>query len=425
MNLRETTSGLRTVKWGVAGLVMIAASAVGLSGQGVTGTDWSQWRGPDRSGRSVETGLLAEWPDGGPAQVWSVSNVGVGVGSIAEGGGRLFVQGIQDGRSAVSALRRADGARLWVRNLGAAGQNREGSGPRGTPTVDGGRVYALTEQGDLACLRVDDGSVIWQRNILADFRGRNPGWMISESPLVDGDRVIVAPGGRGAGIVALDKMTGDTLWVAKELSDQAGYASPIVADIGGVRTVITMTAAAGVGVRASDGKLMWRHQAAANRTANVATPIFHDDKVFYSASYGTGGTLLGLRAEGGDVVAQEIYRTRDMQNHHGGIVLVDGYLYGFNNSILTCLEFATGEMMWRHRSVGKGSLSYADGRLYILSESNVAGLVEATPEGYQEQGRFRIAAGRGGPSRAHPAISGGRLYLRNQGTLGAYNIQAQ
>ena len=168
---------------------------------------------------------------------------------------------------------------------------------------------------------------------------------------------------------------------------------------------------------------MWRHRAAANSTANIATPVFHDDKVFFSAAYGTGGTLLGLRADGGEVRAQEIYRTRDLQNHHGGVVLIDGYLYGFSNSILTCLEFATGEMMWRHRSVGKGSLSYADGHLYILSENNVVGLVEATPEGYREKGRFRIA-GQGAPSWAHPAISGGRLYLRNQGILTAYNIQA-
>ena len=231
------------------------------------------------------------------------------------------------------------------------------------------------------------------------------------------------PGGRGAGMVALDKMTGKVIWVAKELSDQAGYASSIVADVGGVRTVMTLTAAAGVGVRASDGKLMWRHRAAANSTANIATPVFHDDKVFYSSAYGTGGTLLGLRADRGEVRAQEIYRTRNLQNHHGGVVLVNGYLYGFSNSILTCLEFATGEMMWRHRSVGKGSLSYADGHLYILSENYVVGLVEATSAGYREKGRFRIA-GRGAPSWVHPVISGGRLYLRTQGILTAYNIQA-
>ncbi len=406
----------------VAGLALVAASAVGLRGQAVAGADWPQWRGPDRSGISTETGLLDQWPAEGPARVWSTSNLGGGFGSIAVRGDRIFVQGMQDGRSVVSALNRADGNLVWMQDLGASGRNDRGSGPRGTPTVDGDRLYVLTERGDLACLRARDGGVVWQRNILEDFGARNPGWLLSESPLVDGNQVIVTPGGRGAGMVALDKMTGRTIWVAKELSDQAGYASSIVADVGGVRTVMTLTAAAGVGVRASDGKLMWRNRAPANRTANIATPVFHDDKVFYSSAYGAGGVLLGLRAGGGEVRAQEIYRTRNMQNHHGGVVLIEGYLYGFSNSILTCLEFATGKMMWRHRSVGKGSLSYADGHLYILSEHNVVGLVEATPDGYREKGRFTIAD-RGWPSWAHPAISGGRLYLRNQGILTAYNIQ--
>jgi outer membrane protein assembly factor BamB len=413
------------MRWGVrAGVALVVVSGVGLSGQAVPGADWPQWRGPDRSGISTETGLVDRWPAAGPPRVWSVSNIGGGFGSIAVGGDRIFVQGMRDGRSVVSALDRADGTPVWARNIGAAGNNYQGSGPRGTPTVDGDRLYALTENGDLVCLRVGDGSVVWQRNILKDFGGRNPEWLVSESPLVDGSQVIVTPGGRGAGMVALDKMTGTTTWTSNELNDRAGYASSIVADVGGVRTVMTVTAAAGVGVRASDGKLMWRHRGAANSTANITTPVFHDDKVFYSSAYGAGGALLGLRANGGEVQAQEIYRTRNMQNHHGGVVLVDGYLYGFSNSILTCLEFATGRIMWQHRSVGKGSLSVADGHLYILSENNVVGLAEATPAGYREKGRFTIAD-QGWQSWAHPVVSGGRLYLRNQGILAAYNIQAQ
>lgn len=241
----------------VVGLAFAAASAVGLSGQGSVGAgaDWPQWRGPNRSGVSTETGLADGWPAAGPPRVWSASNLGGGFGSIAAHGDRIFVQGMRDGRSVVSALNRADGRPVWVTDLGAAGNNYQGSGPRGTPTVDGDRLYVLTENGDLGCLRVGDGSIVWQRNILRDFSGRNPGWLISESPLVDGDRVIVTPGGRGAGMVALDKMTGTTIWVAKELSDQAGYASSIVADVDGVRTLMTFTGAAGVGVRASDGKL--------------------------------------------------------------------------------------------------------------------------------------------------------------------------
>jgi outer membrane protein assembly factor BamB len=285
-------------------------------------------------------------------------------------------------------------------------------------------VYVLTETGKLACLSVADGSIVWQLNILREFGGRNLSWLISESPLVDGGRVIVTPGGRRAGVVALDKMTGETIWTSQELSSAAGYASAVVADIGGVRTIMTLTDRAGVGIRASDGKLMWEYPRVANRTANVSTPIVSDDKVFYSSAYGIGGGLLALTARGGEVQAEEVYFTRQMQNHHGGIVLVDGYLYGYHNSVLACMDFETGELMWRHRSVGKGSISYADGHLYLFSENNVVGLADATPEAYREKGRFRVED-QGWPSYAHPVISDGRLYIRNQGVLSSYDVRAR
>jgi outer membrane protein assembly factor BamB len=187
---------------------------------------------------------------------------------------------------------------------------------------------------------------------------------------------------------------------------------------------MTLTSRAGVGIRAADGKLMWKYDRVANGTANIATPIFFDNKVFYTSDYGTGGALLALTAQAGEVKAKEVYFTRELKNHHGGVVLVNGYLYGFNSSILTCLDFATGKMMWRDRSVGKGSLTYADGNLYVLSEDNVVGLVAATPKGYEEKGRFRIAD-QGWPSWAHPVVSGGNLYIRNQGTLASYNVRAK
>jgi outer membrane protein assembly factor BamB len=246
---------------------------------------------------------------------------------------------------------------------------------------------------------------------------------LSESPLVDGDRVVVTPGGRGASVVALDKMTGKTIWAAKELSEAAGYSSPVVVNVFGVRAYTTFTASAGVGVRASDGKLLWRYPRAANGTANITTPIVRGDKVFYSSAYGTGAGLVTLRAADGGLSAEESYFTRDMQNHHGGVVLVGGTLYGFNNAILTALDFVTGRMLWRDRSVGKGSVAYADGRLYLLSEDNVVGLAEVTPQGYRETGRFQIAD-QGLPSWSHPVVSGGRLYIRNQQTLTAYDIRA-
>jgi outer membrane protein assembly factor BamB len=402
---------------------LLVVGAVIVNGQSVS-VDWPQWRGPDRTGISKETGLLAAWPRSGPTVAWSAAMLGAGYGSVAVQGDRVWLQGMRNRQSVVSSLNRADGKVVWVRILGPAGDNDRGPGPRGTPTIDGDRLYALSETGDLACLRTSDGSVVWQRNILKDFRAENPYWLLSESPLVDGNLVIVTPGGRGAGMVALDKMTGKTVWVSKDLSDSAGYASPIVADVGGVRTIMNFTAEAGVGVRASDGKLMWRNSQPANGTANIATPVYSDGRVFFTSSYGTGASLLGLRASGNEVRAQEIYFTRDMKNHHGGVVLINGHIYGYNDSILTCLEFASGKVVWRDRSVGKGALTFADGHLYILSENNVVGLVEATPAGYREKGRFSIAD-QGWPSWAHPVVSGGRLYIRNQGTLTSYDVRAR
>jgi outer membrane protein assembly factor BamB len=403
--------------------VALVAAFAAAAGVTIGAADWPQWQGPDRTGISKETGLLKAWPANGPAVVWSAQGLGKGYGSMAVAGERVFVQGMSGANSVVFALNRADGKPVWSKALGRAESNDQGPGPRGTPTVDGDRLYVLTENGDLACLKTD-GTAVWQRNILKDFSGRQLRWLISESPLVDGPHVIVSPGGPGAGMVKLDKMTGKTVWTSKDLSDVAGYASPIVADVGGVRTYMTLTSGGGVGVRASDGKLMWHYERAANNVANITTPIFFDNKVFYTSAYDTGAGLLALTAQNGDVKAKEIYFTREMKNHHGGVVLVDGYLYGFNDSILTCLDFATGKQMWRDRSVGKGSVTFADGNLYIQSENNLVGLAEASPAGYKERGRFAIAD-KGLPSWAHPVVSGGRLYVRNQDTLVAYDIKAK
>ncbi len=387
--------------------------------------DWPQWQGPDRTRISKETGLLKEWPAGGPKLIWTASGLGSGYGSMAVAGDRVFLQGARGQTSVVIALNRADGKEVWSKALGPVEtkmRSDRGAGPRGTPTVDGDRLYVLTENGDLACLKTD-GTAVWQINILKDFGGPQLQWLISESPLIDGPHLVVSPGGPSAGMVKLDKMTGKTVWTSKELSDAAAYSSITVADVQGVRTYMTFTASAGVGVRASDGKLMFQYPQAANRTANVATPVYSDNKVFFASAYGTGGGLLNLTVQNGEVAATEAYFTREMKNHHGGMVLVDGYLYGYNDLILTCLEFTTGKLMWRDRSVGKGSVTYADGRLYLQSETNIVGLAEATPTAYVEKGRFEIPD-KGMPSWAHPVVSDGRLYVRNQDTLLVYDIKA-
>src|SRR5688500_16675087 len=303
-------------------MVSVAAAVI-CSVAAMSAADWPQWQGPDRTGISKETGLLKQWPASGPAVAWSAGGLGSGYGSKAVAGERVFVQGTRSGNSIVVALNRADGKEVWSKALGRAGEDSRGSGPRGTPTVDGDRVYVLSENGDLICVKTD-GSELWKRNILTDFKGSQLNWLISESPLVDGAHLIVSPGGPGAGMVKLDKLTGKTVWTSKELSDPAGYSSAIVADVGGVRTYLTFTAGAGVGVRASDGKLMFRYDRAANRTANITTPVFHDNKVFFTSAYNTGGGLVALSAQNEVVSASEVYFTHEMKNHHGGVVLVVG-----------------------------------------------------------------------------------------------------
>lgn len=386
--------------------------------------DWPQWRGPKRDGVSTESGLLGSWPSSGPKRLWQISSLGEGYGSLAIAADRIYVQGRRGNDSVVFALNRANGAPVWFSILGPRLDQDRGPGPRSTPTVDGELIYALSENGDLSCIRNKDGSSQWKRNILKDFDGDNPHWNLSESPLIDGNNVIVTPGGRDACVVALDKTSGKTVWTSKGLSDRAGYSSCIAADIAGVRTIMTLTAQAGVGLRASDGKLMWREQSPANGTANCTTPVLEGNRVFYTSAYGTGCAMLELSAGGNNLVAAEKkYFNRDMQNHHGGVIVHKGHVYGFSNAILTCMELATGKAVWKDRSVGKGSITFADGKLYLLSEGQVMGLAEASPAGYKELGRFSIEDP-GFPSWAHPVVCAGKLYIRNQGLLSCYDVKA-
>jgi outer membrane protein assembly factor BamB len=399
--------------------VSLAVSIASAISQTPATGDWPQWRGPNRDGISTETGLAQQWPAKGPSVVWTAPGLGAGYGAVAIKGARVYVQGLRGRNTMVHSLNRADGTYVGQRSRRGREQRSDpdrGARPRSTA------ITSVLTEGTCAAPRGRHG--VWHRNILRDFSGSNNQWLLSESPLVDGDRVIVTPGGRNAGIVALDRMTGKTIWTAKELNDDAGYASAVVVDVEGVRAYTTFMASEAVGVRASDGKVLWRYRPAANRTANIATPVVHDNKVFYSSNYGVGGGLVALQPANGGLVAKETYFTRDMQNHHGGVLLVNGTLYGFNGAILAALDFATGKLLWRDRSVGKGAITYADGRLYMLSEDNVVGLAEVTPKGYVEKGRFQIAD-QGLPSWSHPVVSGGRLYIRNQGQLTAYDVLAR
>jgi outer membrane protein assembly factor BamB len=286
--------------------------------------------------------------------------------------------------------------------------------------VDGDRVYALAADGTLVCVEDKSGKVIWQLNIAEKFHGNVPHWGFSESPLVDGDRVIVTPGGSGASVVALDKLTGKALWQSQ--SDKAGYSSPVAYDIGGAHRLVVFSGQGAMGLDYKNGELQWRYDKVSNRTANIATPIVHDGQVFLSSDYGTGCALLKLAVNGGSVSASEVYFNKDMRNHYSTSVLVDGYLYGYSSAILTAMKWDTGEVAWRDRGVGKGSVIYAEGRLYCRGENGAIGLVEATPAGYREKGRFEIPKG-DFPTWSTLVISGGKLYVREQDDLYCFNIK--
>jgi outer membrane protein assembly factor BamB len=408
---------------------LIALSAIAFSSvYDVGAADWPQWRGPERDGLSRETGLLKEWPADGPKVVWQVEGVGAGYSTISVADGRIFTQGNVEDEGRIQCLDERTGKTLWSVRSPAEKEvfeERRGNGPRGAPTVDGDRVYVEGGGGDLTCLDLT-GRVVWSLHLLRDLNGgeRPPKWGFSESPLVDGDKLIVTPGGNDGAVAALDKRTGDVIWRSADVTDKAHYSSPIVVDVGGTRQIIQFTSRRVVGLDAETGKLLWDYAASANGTANVATPIYHDGHVFTSSAYGTGGGLVKLVQDGGAWKAEEVYFSESMANHHGGIVLLDGFLYGFGSNVLICMDYMTGEIAWRDRSVGKGSLTSADGHLYCLGEKNQAGLVEANPKEYVEKGRFELPES-GWPTWAHPVVANGALYLRDQGTLTKYDVRAE
>ncbi len=399
----------------------LVVALLGFASPLAVAADWPQWRGPARDGISAESGLLEEWSPGGPPLLWKTNGLGEGYSSLAVSGGRVFTQGQKQRRQFVIALDEETGAILWETPLGNSYRHGRGNGPRGTPTVNQGNVYALGGEGSLICVEAATGKRLWYSNLLKRFGGRNTSWGISESPLVDGNRVIVNAGGSGASVVALDKKNGNLIW--KSQSDEAGYSSAVAAQAGGVHQYVVLTGEAAVGLRADSGRLLWRYERVSNRTANVATPIVRGDHVFVSSDYGTGGALLELTEDRGDLEVREVYFNRDMRNHYSSSVLVGDYLYGYSSRILTSMNFKTGEVAWRDRSVGKGQIIYADGHLYLLSEDGDVGLVEATPDGYREKSRYSI--GRGDyPTWALPAIANGKLFLRDQDRLYCYNIRA-
>jgi outer membrane protein assembly factor BamB len=395
--------------------------------------DWPQWRGINRDGRSAETGLLDSWPKEGPRVVWKIENLGEAFSTVSIADGRIFTQGNVDGKGLIFCIDEKTGKTIWsVRSPAEKNEyhHGRGNGARGTPAVDGNRVYTISGGGAVTCLETKTGKTLWSLHLLlGDLNGggqkrglgRAPGWGFSESPLIDGNHLIVTPGGPDGAIAALDKFTGDVVWRSTELTDLSSYSSAIAADVLGVHQIIQFTSGHLSGLDASTGKLLWDYSESTNTRANVSSPIYSDGFVFSSSGYGTGGGLVKIVKNGDEFKAEQVYFSRDMSNHHGGIVLKDGYMYGYGKQLI-CMDFKTGEIAWRGRNIIKGSLCYADGHLYFLSERNRMSLIEANPEKFVEKGQFEIPNS-GLNSWAHPVVANGRLYIRDQNTLTAYDIK--
>lgn len=301
-------------------------------------------------------------------------------------------------------------------------RNGQGDGPRGTPTIDGDRVYAEGGNGDLSCLDLKTGESIWYTSLTKDLGGSRPGWGYSESPLVVGDLVVVTPGGDGGTITALNKLTGEVVWRSTDITEKAHYSSPIVTTIAGKRQIVQFARESMFGVSLDDGKLLWQYDGANNGTANCCTPVVHADHVFAASAYGTGGGLAKITNDRDKQKADEVYFEKKMAIHHGGIVRIGDYMYSNGGGSLMCVNFLTGDIAWQDRSVGKGSLTVADGMLYVLGEKQKLALVEATPDEYRECGLIELES-YGRPSWAHPVVAGGMMYIRDQHTLTAYKVR--
>lgn len=394
-------------------MLICSSMIVGIQSYADPAQEWPQWRGMNRDGISQETGLLKIWPAEGPKVLWKVP-VGDGYSAVSVSGGRLYTMDAKGEDEFVVCLDATTGKEIWRFRSDANFINEQGNGPRGTPTVDGDGVYALGAQARLIALEAKSGKKIWEKDLQKELGAKLPIWGVSSSPLVEGELLIVPVGGSEQNaVVAFDKKTGNIIW--KSQTDEPGYSSPIAIVLDGVRQIVVFSGTALLSLSPKDGKLLWKYPWKTDWFVNAATPIFiPDDKLFISTSYDHGAALLRIRPAAGRFTVEELWLSKGMKNHFNSSVLQNGYLYGFDNATLKCIDAATGEEKWKKSGFGKGSLILADGNLIVLSERGQLLLVEATPVEYKEKGNAQVLQGK---CWTHPSLSGGKLYLRNQKEL--------
>jgi len=400
--------------------------------------DWPQFHGPALDSLCREGGLLQSWPEDGPKLLWTIEGLGQGYSTISIADGKFFTMGDRIGASGteaqfVLAFDLKTRKELWATPVGPPHSD---GGPRSTPTVDGDLVYAIGTEGDLVCLETDTGAVCWKRSFVDDFAGKYMAvWKFSESPLVDGDRLICTPGGPDATMVALDKRNGEVIWkcaipdIGEKGADGAGYSSPVVAEICGVRQYVQILGRGVIGVEAATGRFLWGYNPIASNVANVTRPVVRGNYVFVTTAYNVGSALLKISSDGDAFRADEVYflKGREFQNHHGGVVLVGDHIYGghgANRGDPACVEFGTGKIVWKERAPARGSAAilYADGHIIFRYDRGEVLLIEASPEAMKIKGRFK-AIEDDGPAWPHPVIHQGKLYLRHSNMLLCYDVR--
>lgn len=394
--------------------------------------DWPQFRGPDRTGISEETGLLREWPADGPQLVWQIDGLGGGYSGPAVVGDRIYLINNQgNDNEFVHARSTSDGGEIWSTRIGAVGNPQQRPpypGARSTPTVDGDFVYVLGSDGDLCCLNSDDGAIVWRHNLREEFGGEYGEWAYSESPLIDGDVLVCTPGGSEATMLALNKRDGEVVWkAALPGGEAAAYASPVIVETGGVKQYVQFLDNGVVGVNAETGAFLWRYDRTAEGSpANIPTAVTADNLVYTATGRGGSG-LVRLAVDQGAVEPEEVYFNSNLPSSIGGAVRLGEYLYGTNDSGLICADFESGEIQWEDRSIGASSIVFADGLLILHGENGDLALVEATPDEYRELGRVTPPdiPDRRGDAWAYPALSDGRLYVHDFGTLWCYDVKEE
>lgn len=389
---------------------------------------WPQWRGPNRDDLSTETALIQDIPEAGPPRLWLFENCGVGYSGPAIVGDRLYILAGRDGSDLLLCLDVANGKELWASEpLGKAYTNDWGDGPRSTPTVDGEHTYVMTSEGNVVCLKTADGLVVWTK-AMQDLGGSIPQWGYCESPLVMDGKVFCTPGGEQGAMAALDKATGELLWQSKGLADPAHYSSIMPMDRAGRTILVQLLTYELVGVDPADGRAIWTVPFP-GKVAVIPTPIVSGDMAYATAGYGAGCVAVKLNGDEAEVV----YENKNMANHHGGVILLDGHVFGHSEGKgWVCQNLETGEIAWREReALGKGAIGYADGRFYCLEEdTGTVAMIAASTEGWEEHGRFtlepqtKIRKDRG-KIWTHPVIADGRLYLRDQDLLYCFDVKAK